>query len=148
VDEVGAEVPKRLRRLPSWQLNRAALRANRLTGEVLAAAGMRKHHFAVLVSLDEQGPASQAVLSERLAIDRSDMVATLGTLEQAGHVARARDERDRRRNVVKLTPTGARTLARLAAAIDAAQDELLAPLSDKERRRLRKLLARVIEAGA
>jgi DNA-binding MarR family transcriptional regulator len=109
---------------------------------------MRKHHFAVLVSLDEQGPASQAALSERLAIDRSDMVATLGALEQAGHVARARDERDRRRNVVKLTPVGARALARLAAGIDAAQDQLLAPLDDKERRRLRKLLARVIEPGA
>src|SRR6185436_7305474 len=116
--EVGANVPRRLRRQPSWQLNRAALRANRLTGAVLAAAGMRKYHFAVLVSLDEQGAASQAALGERLSIDPSDMVATLGTLERAGHVARVRDERDRRRNVVQLTPAGARALAQLAAQID------------------------------
>jgi DNA-binding MarR family transcriptional regulator len=115
---------------------------------VLSAAGMRKYHFAVLVSLDEQGAASQAALGERLSIDRSDMVATLGVLERAGHVARVRDERDRRRNVVQLTPAGAHALARLTAEIDAVQDELLAPLSDKERRKLRKLLARVIDAPA
>ncbi len=140
--------PRRLRRLPSWQLSQAALRANRLTGERLAAAGLRKHHFAVLVSLDEQGPASQAALGQRLSIDRSDMVATLGVLEQVVLVARVRDEHDRRQNVVRLTPAGTRALAQLETEMDAAQDELLAPLSDKERRKLRKLLARVVEPGA
>lgn len=140
--------PRRLRKLPSWLLNRAALHANRLTGERLAAAGMRKHHFAVLVSLEQQGEASQAALGERLSIDRSDMVATLDELEQASLIARTRDERDRRRNVVRLTRAGARVLDRLAGEIDAAQAELLAPLSAAERRQLRALLTRVVDHHA
>ncbi|HKG04095.1 MAG TPA: MarR family transcriptional regulator [Conexibacter sp.] len=148
MDEPGPGVPQRLRGLPSWQLNRAALRANRLTGERLAAAGLRKHHYAVLVSLDEQGAASQAALGERLSIDRSDIVGTLTELERTGLVSRAQDERDRRRNVVSLTSSGAASLARLSAEIDAAQDELLAPLTEKERRKLRKLLARVTEPSS
>ena len=106
---------------------------------------MRKAHFTVLVALDEHGSASQAELGRRLWIDRSDMVAVLNDLEAAGYVERARDERDRRRNVVALTPSGIDALARLNARADAAQDALLAPLSAPERRELQRLLTRVTE---
>lgn len=137
--------PRRLRRLPSFLLNQAALNANRIVAEGFAAEGVRRPHFAVLVALDEDGPASQAELGRRLSIDRSDMVAVLDDLEREGLVARARDERDRRRNVVRLTKAGARALGRLGEQVENAQKELLAPLSARERRELERLLTRVIE---
>jgi MarR family transcriptional regulator, lower aerobic nicotinate degradation pathway regulator len=137
--------PRRLRRLPSWLLNQAALNANRIVAEGFAAEGVRRPHFAVLVALDEDGPASQAELGRRLSIDTSDMVAVLNDLERERLVARARDESDRRRNVVRLTNAGARALERLAEQVEHAQTELLAPLSAKERRELERMLARVIE---
>jgi MarR family transcriptional regulator, lower aerobic nicotinate degradation pathway regulator len=137
--------PRRLRRLPSWLLNQAALNANRIVAEGFAAEGVRRPHFAVLVALDEDGPASQAELGRRLSIDTSDMVAVLNDLERERLVARARDESDRRRNVVRLTNAGARALERLAEQVEHAQKELLAPLSAKERRELERMLARVIE---
>jgi MarR family transcriptional regulator, lower aerobic nicotinate degradation pathway regulator len=139
------DAPRRLRRLPSWLLNQAALRANRLVSEGLEAEGMRRHHFSVLVALDEDGPASQAALGRRLGIDRSDMVAVINDLERDGLVARAEDERDRRRNVVRATPAGRKALKRLGARVDAAQAALLEPLSAAERRTLERLLARVVE---
>ena len=140
-----SRAPQRLRRLPSWLLNQAALQANRAVGEAFAAAGMRRHHFTVLVALDEGGPASQAELGRRLSIDRSDIVSVLNDLERDGLVVREPDEVDRRRNVVRLTPPGADALAQLAERVEAAQRALLAPLSAAERKELERLLERVVD---
>src|SRR5919198_1708462 len=88
--------PRRLARLPSWLVGQLALDARRLVGEALAQAGVRRHHFAVLAALDEQGATSQAELGRRLWIDRSDLHAVLNELERDGLVARVRDAADRR----------------------------------------------------
>ena len=137
--------PRRLRRLPSWLLNQAALQANRVVGEAFAAAGIRRHHFTVLVALDEGGPASQAEIGRQLSIDRSDVVAVLNDLERDGLVVREPDEVDRRRNLVRLTPPGVEALGQLAARVEAAQRALLAPLSAAERKELERLLERVVD---
>jgi MarR family transcriptional regulator, lower aerobic nicotinate degradation pathway regulator len=146
-EHAGYDPPERLRQLPSWLTAEVARRARRLVNESLAKDGRRRQHFTVLASLSEQGPASQADLGRRLSIDRSDLHALLAELESDGFVARVRDERDRRRNVVTLTPAGRGALARLGKRIDAAQDALLEPLSAAERRELSRLLQKVLESG-
>jgi DNA-binding MarR family transcriptional regulator len=138
--------PPRLRGLPSWLASEVARRGQRLVGEALANEGARRLHYSVLTSLAEQGAASQADLGRRLWIDRSDLHALLGELEEGGLVARVRDERDRRRNLVTLTPAGKSALRRLDKAIDAAQDALLEPLSPTDRRALRRLLQLIVQA--
>jgi DNA-binding MarR family transcriptional regulator len=137
--------PRRLWQLPSWLVSQVALQGQRLVGEGLAADGLRRYHFTVLVALDEDGPTSQAALGRRLSIDRSDMVAVINDLERDGLVARERDDDDRRRNLIRLTPAGERALRRLDARIDEAQTALLEPLSAKERNELKRLLTRVVE---
>jgi hypothetical protein len=47
--------------------------AERLVNEGLAGADARKWHYAVRVALQESGPASQATLSRRAGIYRSDL---------------------------------------------------------------------------
>lgn len=136
--------PRRVAGLPSYLVGQVAARAGRLVGEALAQDGMRRHHFAVLASLDEHGPSSQAQLGRRLSIDRSDTHAVLNDLEAGGLVVRGRDAGDRRRNVVEITPAGARTLERLDARVREAQRRLLAPLSARERRELSGLLERLL----
>jgi DNA-binding MarR family transcriptional regulator len=140
--------PRRLWRLPSWLMSHAAMQAHRLVSDGFAAEGYRKPHFTVLVALDEFGTASQAALGRRLSIDRSDMVPVINDLERDGLVARDRDEHDRRRNLVRLTPAGTRVLERLDARVEEAQDALLAPLSAAERRELERLLTLVVEHHA
>jgi DNA-binding MarR family transcriptional regulator len=137
--------PRRLWGLTSWLLNQNAQQAHRVVMEQVAAAGMRKQHFAVLAAIDELGSPSQSELVRTLAIDGSDMVALLNELAAAGLVERRRDETDRRRNLMGLTPAGEEALAVLAARMDTAQDVLLAPLDDDEREQLRTLLTRVLE---
>ena len=123
------DAPKRLQRLPSWLLSRGAMAGDRLVNEALAEEGVRKYHFRVLVALSDDGPLSQADLGRRLDIDRSDMAAAVAELEQRKLIARARDDRDRRRNVVTITTAGQEALTRMDAGIDAAQAALLAPLT-------------------
>lgn len=137
--------PRTLSDLASWQLAQAALSAQRLTARRFAVLGMRRQHFSVLQTLAEGGPASQAALGRRLSIDRSDMVAAINELEQAGLVRRSRDVHDRRRNLVGLTPAGVFALRQLNAHVSEAEEELLAPLSSAERRQLDRLLTRIVE---
>jgi MarR family transcriptional regulator, lower aerobic nicotinate degradation pathway regulator len=146
-DRAEYDPPVRLRRLPSWLASEVARRGQRLVNDALAQEGARRQHFSVLASLADQGPASQAALGRRLWIDRSDLHAILNELERDGFVARVRDERDRRRNVVTLSPAGTAALARLQKRIQAAQRTLLEPLSAGDRRELTRLLERVVEGG-
>lgn len=143
-DRTEYDPPRRLRGLASWLASEVARRGQRLVGDTLGREGVRRQHFAVLTSLAEQGPASQADLGRRLGIDRSDLHALLGELEAEGLVERGRDEEDRRRNVVALTPAGRAKLRRLDRRVDAAQSALLAPLSARERRELMHLLEQIV----
>jgi MarR family transcriptional regulator, lower aerobic nicotinate degradation pathway regulator len=137
--------PARIRRLPSWLAGQVAARAADLVAEALAADSLRRPHFLVLSALAERGAASQAALGRRLWIDRSDMHGLLADLERDGLVARVRDEQDRRRMLVELTPAGARILKRLDKRVQAAQEALVAPLSAADRRELQRLLTELVE---
>ena len=139
------QAPKRLRALPTWLASQVALLGGRIVTARLDGAGVRRAHYALLVALEEDGPASQAALGRRLGADRSDMHRTVSELEARGYVDRGRDAADRRRNVVRLTEEGSRALRELDAGVDAAQRELLAPLAEEEQAELQRLLARVLE---
>jgi hypothetical protein len=56
----------------------------------------------------------------------------------------APDERDRRRNTVRITPVGEGKLAELDSAVDDAQLTLLAPLAAAERTGLRRLVVTLL----
>ena len=125
--------------------DQVALRGDRLVGEALGEAGVRKHHFTVADGAVGAGRDSQAELGRRLWLDRSDLHAVLNDLERDG----ARRTRPRRSATGAATssssrPQGTEELVRWDARVEAAQDELLAPLSAAERRELAALLGRVV----
>ncbi|OSZ56669.1 MarR family transcriptional regulator [Streptomyces pharetrae CZA14] len=134
-----------MRGIPSRLLAGASIVADRLVSDRLAAEGAHKWHFAVLVALAEAGAASQAELSRRTGIYRSDMVAVLNELADTGCIRRDPDPVDRRRNVITLTPAGRRRLERLDTLITDAQRELLAPLAPREQEQLTRLLTVLTE---
>ncbi|MCQ0017681.1 GNAT family N-acetyltransferase [Actinomadura madurae] len=122
-----AETPARLRHAVSWLINLVSLHSHRLVGDAFAAAGARGYHYRLLATLDEYGPSSQADLGRRTGIDRSDVVAALNELAAKNLIDRSPDPSDRRRNVITLTPDGARHLEELEAVVTGVQDDLLAP---------------------
>ncbi|WP_040783162.1 MarR family winged helix-turn-helix transcriptional regulator [Nocardia pneumoniae] len=138
----------RLRGLPTRLVNQVAVLADRATERALADTGLRRHHYALLVTLREFGPASQADLGRRTRIDRSDIVAALNDLAERGLIDRSPDPGDRRRNVVTITEPGIDHLEELDRRIDRAQDELVAALSGDQRRQLVDLLTRILDDHA
>ncbi|SEG99536.1 DNA-binding transcriptional regulator, MarR family [Nonomuraea solani] len=138
------DTPAPLRVLPSRMLSLVAMHSDRLVSDGLAGADARKWHYAALVALRESGPASQAGLSRRTGIYRSDLVAVINELSERGFVERAPDPADRRRNVITITAQGRRQLDRLDELISSLQDDLLAPLTRPEREEFTGFLTRLL----
>ncbi|MGI5353060.1 MarR family winged helix-turn-helix transcriptional regulator [Streptomyces sp. CA-250714] len=147
-DDAALKTPDRLRRRASRLLSQLTMWSDRLINEGLARADARKWHYAVLASLQEYGPASQAELSRRSGIYRSDMVSVLNELAERDLVERAPDPDDRRRNIITISARGRRQLRLLDKVLDDLHDELLAPLSPAERDQLVRLLTRLLDHHA
>jgi DNA-binding MarR family transcriptional regulator len=138
--------PARLRSLATWLLGQTSAQGHRLIGERMHAAGVSsRSYYSLLVALAESGPTSQADLGRRIGLDRSDVTAAVTDLEERGYLERTPDPADRRRNLVRITDSGQEFLAKLDKEIEAAQAELLAPLSPAEREALMDMLSRVVE---
>ena len=127
----------------AFLLTRLGSRQGTAFGELLRPIDLRPKQFALMniVALAD-GPSQQEV-GARMELDPSGLIATIDELEERGWLERRRDPSDRRRNVVVLTETGAAKLAEGRAAARRRAEELTAPLSAKERRALRDLLAKI-----
>ncbi|MFE3104782.1 MarR family winged helix-turn-helix transcriptional regulator [Nocardia tengchongensis] len=148
MDPAPAGASGRLRALPTRLLGQVAIIANRCTEKALESTGSRRYHYALLATLDEHGPLSQAEVGRRTGIDRSDVVAAVNDLADRGLLVRAPDPADRRRNTLTLTPAGRDHLADLDTRLEAAQRELLPGFSTAERANFVLLLNRVLEQHA
>ncbi len=136
--------PKRYQGLPSNLIMRIGMRAKSAVGAGLEGIGLSKYHYAVLAALEEDAPASQADLSRRTGIDRSDIVAVVNELETREAIERTTDPADRRRNLIRMTDVGSQLLGELQQIINAAQEELLLHLDPEEREQLVRLLQRAL----
>jgi DNA-binding MarR family transcriptional regulator len=110
----------------------------------LAPLGLDGREFAILAVLASEGPRSQQRLGQRMRVDRTTMVALVDELERKDLVERRRDAGDRRAYAIQVTGKGGRTLERARRVVEDAEAELLAPLTDEERERLREMLAKLL----
>lgn len=138
----------RLRALPTRLIGQVAIIANRATEKALSDSGSRRYHYALLATLDEQGPLSQAEAGRRTGIDRSDVVAAVNDLADRGFLLRAPNPSDRRQNILTLTADGRAHLRDLDDRLEAAQAELLPGFTAAERANLVLILTRILESHA
>jgi DNA-binding MarR family transcriptional regulator len=106
--------------------------------------GPRSREFVVLDALARQDAGSQHDLAHRLGINRTVMVKLLDRLQANGQVARTRNPANRRTYRLSLTEDGRKALQVMREAVADRDDQLIAPLSGPERRRLRQLLTRLL----
>jgi DNA-binding MarR family transcriptional regulator len=135
-------------RRPDVALCKASLFAVRTAEEAAAAHGITLAQHTILQMLDAAGPASQQALSDELRIDRSTMVRCIDALEKAGHVQRHRDAVDRRAYSVHITESGRTLLTEAEQEVPGVLDQTLAPLTDRERADLTRLLAKLVTGTA
>jgi DNA-binding MarR family transcriptional regulator len=107
--------------------------------------GLGAQQFLVLKQIQVLGQTSQAELADALAIDPSNLATIAADLCDRDLAVRTRDEVDRRRYVLRLSPTGERLLRDTEGAITDAEAQLLAALDQEQRDQLSSLLRRLAD---
>jgi MarR family transcriptional regulator, organic hydroperoxide resistance regulator len=123
--------------------DRLTRRAVALELPVLAAHGLAMWEYVVLSGLIAGPTQTQARLAEAVGRDKTRLIPILDRLEARGLLRRTPDPADRRNKVVALTADGRALRAAIAADIRLAEERLLTPLADAERRIFRELLGRL-----
>lgn len=111
-----------------------------LLRRVYAQCDAGPREYLVLDALAEDDVQSQQSLASRLDVSRTIMVRLVDRLEDAGLAARTPNPANRRSHILSITDAGRATLAELSTR----DDELTAPLTARERTRLKELLRRLV----
>jgi DNA-binding MarR family transcriptional regulator len=111
------------------------------------ALGMKYKQYVALSLIGESDGTTQRQLSQVMGIDANMVVLMLNALEERGFAVRERDRKDRRRHIVRITPSGRKAVVRAERALESITDQLLAGLDAGERATLRTLLAKALGEG-
>jgi DNA-binding MarR family transcriptional regulator len=110
---------------------------------ILQPHGLHPRVFGMMNVLATRPGITQQELASLANVDPSSMVALLDEMESQGLAERRVDPVDRRRRSVHLTESGQLKLEAMRVDARTALDEFLAPLSEKERDTLQRLLRKL-----
>ncbi len=103
--------------------------------------------YGLLSALLELGERDQATLAAEVGIDRTNVADVLDRLDRRGLLTRTASVRDKRMRLARLTDKGRVFVRKNRAAMQRAQERLLAPLSEADRIRFLELLRQMVEAN-
>jgi DNA-binding MarR family transcriptional regulator len=129
------------------RLFRTAALADAELARRLAGHGLQPGWFDLLAALRRSGPPyalRPGELMRSTMLSSAGMTKRLDRLAEAGLVERRPDPDDRRGTLVRLTPAGRKAIDQALPVHVGNEEQLLAPLSDTERRTLGRLLAKVL----
>jgi DNA-binding MarR family transcriptional regulator len=107
------------------------------------AFGLTRSQWMVIARVYRWPGLSQSAVADLLEIEKAPAGRLIERMEAKGWLERRGDANDRRINRLHLTSEAERLHAAIWPIAEATVDEALAELSDEERRRLTKLMARV-----
>ena len=143
-DATVSQEPPQLLASTGYLLARVGAESRRVWARMLAEHDLTPHHFGMLMTLDQAGPATQQGLSRAVGVDPRNAVSVIDALERRGLVERRPDPTDRRRHAVALTAAGRTAIHDLRRAGELVEERMLDCLTPNERtglhRTLRKLL--------
>lgn len=142
-----AVAPAALRKSASWCIAQLDSMVRTSVNAALARTqieSMTIRGYWVLEAIADGGDMAQTELSALLGMDRSDMVRLIDSLEAADLVARTRDAKDRRRQLIALTEAGSTTRASLRRSLRRAERAAVAECSPE----VRALLASLADGSA
>ena len=117
---------------------------NRRFGAAVTSFGISAEQAHILLTLWAEGPLTAGALQRAVSLSGPTLTGALQRLEEAGHVRRTRDPRDRRAWRIEAAPSwDARRRARLGEALREVEAACFVTLSAAERRQLHGLLTRV-----
>ena len=115
--------------------------------EECAGSNITPVQFGLLSVLAEDEALDQRALGARVGIDRTNVADVLARLEAHGLIERTINAADRRMKLASLTAAGREFVERLQAAMERAQERLIAPLEAAERQQFLDHLHRLVAAN-
>jgi DNA-binding MarR family transcriptional regulator len=107
--------------------------------------GLSPLQFWVLVAAAEAPAESQAALARRLRFDEPTVSRVVTSLGARGWLRTRRDEADRRRTLLALTPAGLALVDELLPIAAEMRAAVEAPLAPEEREQVRHALVRIAD---
>lgn len=140
-------IPYVYRSLPGALIRRMQQRvAAALTRQFEAhGSDLTPMQYTVLAGVYIHAPAiEQGALADNISYDRATIGGVVDRLEKKELVQRQPSPVDRRVRLLTISDAGIELLERLEPAILLAQDEILDPLTDRQRAQLTQLLRRIV----
>ena len=130
------------------RMHKISKRIKRETERTVTRFGLNDGEFHTLLKLRvaSDQTATAGDLAEALDLSTGAMTNRLDGLEEQGLVRRERAEADRRSVLVSLTDKGRDTVVEAVEVAAKGENEVLAALSDQQRRRLNELLRTLLVA--
>jgi DNA-binding MarR family transcriptional regulator len=131
-------------------LRQAARHVTQFYDQCLSPSGLRSTQYSILVRLNRNGPMSINALASELVMDRTTLGRNIQPLDRDGLITIVKDDADRRRKALRLTPAGAERMRVARSQWAAAQARFEAVFGDRRAADLRELLGAVVtsELGA
>jgi len=122
---------------------RLAAKGNAYANKLLEEVDLNVRQFSVLALAASELKPTQREMSSFVALDPSQIVALVDSLEDRNLVKRETDRRDRRSKNIVATPQGEKLYRKARAITLNAEDHVLSKLTVSERDQLRELLTKV-----
>ena len=129
---------------PGHLIRRAQQRAVALFMQECAPLDLTPMQYATLVAVRENPGVDATRVASLIAFDRATTGNVLDRLEAKALLTRRASAQDKRLKLLKLTPAGAKLLARADTHVAQAQQAILAPLKPSEQKTLMQLLRKLI----
>jgi DNA-binding MarR family transcriptional regulator len=132
-----------LMHLMGYAATRASVELKKSFQRHLGPLKLKAVEFSVLVLVDTNGEVNQKQLGQALDVSAPNLAVTLDRMVEQGWVRRERSERDRRAQLVKLTPAGQALVTRARKIAQTMENDALKVLTPAERALMIELLHRV-----
>jgi len=127
-----------------WMIQRITRRLDDAMNAKLAELDMNLATFAVMMTVLEDGPLTQAEIGARFGTKAYAISRSLDALERSGYVARGPHAASRRAHSIRATPAGEAIAPRLFQIVQQVNADLTASLTGDERAQFADLLSKVM----
>lgn len=135
-----------LTHLVGYAATRASVALKKHFHKHLGPLKLKAVEFSIMVLVDTNAEVNQKQLGQALDVSAPNLAVTLDRMAQHGWVRRERSERDRRAQLIRLTPEGQALIRRARKLSQTMEVEPLKVLSAAEQALLIELLQRVAQA--
>ena len=134
-----------LMHLVGYAATRASVELKKTFSKHLGPLKLKAVEFSILTLVDTNTEVNQKQLGQALDVSAPNLAVTLDRMVEQGWVRRERSERDRRAQLVRLTPAGQALVTRARKIAQTMEHEALKVLSPAEQGLLIELLHRLAQ---